>query len=82
MFCITTLGGLVSIDTDPNGNAKAVDGLQSDIIAVKEYASDLQTFLGSKAIEGEVKKEEECLNTLAEDEHLQQLSLRYKHVSV
>jgi hypothetical protein len=58
-------------------NAKTVDGLQSDIIAVKEYASDLQTFLGSKAIEGEVKKEEECLNTLAEDEHLQQLSLRY-----
>jgi hypothetical protein len=43
----------------------------------KEYASDLQTFLGSKAIEGEVKKEEECLNTLAEDERLQQLSLRY-----
>jgi hypothetical protein len=58
-------------------NAKTVDGLQSDIIAVKEYASDLHTFLGSKSIEGEVKKEEECLNTLAEDEHLQQLSLRY-----
>ena len=58
-------------------NAKTVDGLQSDTIAVKDYASDLQTFLGSKAIEGEVKKEEECLNTLAEDERLQQLSLRY-----
>jgi DNA-binding beta-propeller fold protein YncE len=58
-------------------NAKTVDGLQSDIIAVKEYASDLQTFLGSKAIEGEVRKEEECLNTLGEDEHLQQFSLRY-----
>ena len=32
-------------------NAKTVDGLQSDIITVKEYPSDLQTSLGSKAIE-------------------------------
>jgi hypothetical protein len=39
-------------------NSKTVEGLQSDIRAVKEYASDLQTFLGSKTIEGEVKKEE------------------------
>jgi hypothetical protein len=71
---ITTVGGLVSIDTDPNvvivdnisvmledtikskidkllkplsKNLKTVEGLQSDIIAAKEYASDLQTFLGS-----------------------------------
>jgi hypothetical protein len=29
-------------------NSKTVEGLQSDIVAVKEYASDLQTFLGSK----------------------------------
>jgi chaperonin cofactor prefoldin len=29
-------------------NSKAIEGLQSDIIVVKEYASDLQTFLGSK----------------------------------
>jgi hypothetical protein len=39
--------------------SKTVEGIQSDITAVKEYASDLQTFLGSKAIEEEVKKEEE-----------------------
>jgi low affinity Fe/Cu permease len=91
---ITTDGGLVSIDTDPNvvivdsisfiytleqnilqdlddtedkikskinillkqlsKNSKTVEGLQSDIIAVKEYASDLQAFLGSKVIEEEV----------------------------
>jgi gas vesicle protein len=42
-------------------NSKAVEGLLGNIIAVKEYASDLQTFLGSKAIEEEVKKEEEYL---------------------
>jgi hypothetical protein len=43
-------------------NSKTVEGLQSDNRAVKEYASDLQTFLGSKAIEEEVKKEEENLS--------------------
>jgi hypothetical protein len=58
-------------------NSKTVEGLQSDIIAVKEYASDLQTFLGSKAIEEEVKKEEEYLMALSEDGCLQQLNLRY-----
>jgi LPS O-antigen subunit length determinant protein (WzzB/FepE family) len=59
-------------------NSKTVEGLQSDIRAVKEYASDLQTFLGSKAIEEEVKKEEEYLMALSEDGCLQQLNLRYK----
>jgi DNA-binding beta-propeller fold protein YncE len=58
-------------------NSKTVEGLQSDIRAVKEYASDLQTFLGSKAIEEEVKKEEEYLMALSEDGCLQQLNLRY-----
>ena len=51
--------------------------MQSDIIAVKEYASDLQTFLGSKIIKEEVKKEEEYLMVLSEDGCLQQLNLRY-----
>jgi len=57
-------------------NSKTVEGLQSDIIAVKEYASDLQTFLGSKAIEKEVKKEVEYLMVFSEDGQLQQLNLR------
>jgi LPS O-antigen subunit length determinant protein (WzzB/FepE family) len=57
-------------------NSKTVEGLQSDIRAVKEYASDLQTFLGSKAIEEEVKKEEENFMALPQDGSLQQLSLR------
>ena len=41
--------------------SKTVEGIQRDIAAVKEYASDLQTFLGSKAIEEEVKKEEKYI---------------------
>jgi LPS O-antigen subunit length determinant protein (WzzB/FepE family) len=51
--------------------------LQSDIIAVNEYASELQTFLGSKIIKEEVKKEEEYLMVFSEDGCLQQLNLRY-----
>ena len=58
-------------------NAKTVEELQSDIIAVKEYASDLQTFLGSKIIEEEVKKKEEYLKAISEDGCLQQLNLIY-----
>ena len=59
-------------------NSKTVDGLQSTIIAVTEYASDLHTFRGSKTIEEEVKKEEEeYLMVLSEDGCVQQLSFRY-----
>jgi DNA-binding beta-propeller fold protein YncE len=56
--------------------SKTIDGIQSDITAIKEYASDLQTFLGSKAIEEEVKKEEKYIMTLSEDGCLQQLNLK------
>ena len=58
-------------------HSKAIEGLQSDIIAVKEYASDLQTFLGRKVIEEEVKNEEENIMALSDDGCLQQLNLRY-----
>jgi len=57
--------------------SKTVERLQSNIITVKEYVSDLQIFLGSKAIEEEVKKEEEYLKALSEDGCLQQLNLEY-----
>ena len=58
-------------------NSKTVEGAHSEISAVKEYGSDLQTFLGSKANEEEVKKEEEYLTALSVDGCLQQLNLRY-----
>jgi len=63
--------------TQLSKNSTTVEELQRYIIAVKEYASDLQTFLGSKAIGEEVKKEEEYLMSLSEDGCLQQLNLRY-----
>jgi DNA-binding beta-propeller fold protein YncE len=57
--------------------SKTVDGIQSSITAIKEYASDLQTFLGSKAIGEEVMKEEKYIMALSEDGCLQQLNLKY-----
>ena len=59
-----------------SAESKTVKGIQRDITAVKEYASDLQTFLGSKAIEEEVKKIEKFTMVLSEDGCLQQLNLK------
>ena len=56
--------------------SKTVEGIQSGITAIKEYASDLQTFLGSKTIGEEVKKEEKYIMALSEDGCLQQLNLK------
>jgi hypothetical protein len=56
-------------------NTQTVEVLHSDIIADKEYAADLQSFLGSKVIEDEAKKEEEYIMALSEDGRLQELSL-------
>ena len=57
-------------------NQKNVEGLQRDIRAVKEYASDLQTFLDSKAIDEDIKREKAYPMALSEDGCLQQLNLR------
>ena len=62
--------------TQLSEGSKTVKRIQRDITAVKEYASDLQTFLGSKAIEEQVKKEEKYIMVLSEDGCLQQLNLK------
>jgi hypothetical protein len=41
-------------------------------LALKEYASDLQTFLGNKSIEVEVEKQEKFVESLSEDGSLKQ----------
>jgi hypothetical protein len=45
---------------------------------VKLYASDLQTFLGGRAILREVEEEEMHVTTLLEDKCLQQVNLCYR----
>jgi hypothetical protein len=40
-----------------------INEIQGTILALKEYASDLQTFLGSKSIEVEVEKQEKFVES-------------------
>ncbi|XP_063431470.1 uncharacterized protein LOC134714161 [Mytilus trossulus] len=46
---------------------KTIETLQSNISTVKEYASDLQIFLGSKSLEAEVGREKTYLESLFKD---------------
>ncbi|CAC5395553.1 unnamed protein product [Mytilus coruscus] len=52
--------------------------LQTNMSAIKEYASDLQAFLGSKMIETEIKKHEIFMQSLFEDGGLQKIDLNCK----
>ncbi|VDI47063.1 Hypothetical predicted protein [Mytilus galloprovincialis] len=52
--------------------------LQSNMSAIKEYASNLQAFLGSKMIEKETKKHELFMQSLFEDGSLQKVDLNYE----
>ncbi|CAC5399934.1 TRIM2_3 [Mytilus coruscus] len=53
--------------------------LQNNISYVKNYASDLQTLVGSKKIETKIQCEETYIQSLMTDERLKQLSLKYSH---
>ncbi|VDI51139.1 Hypothetical predicted protein, partial [Mytilus galloprovincialis] len=50
--------------------------LQSNISDLKNHASDLQTFIGSKTLEEKIESEETYVQSLSEDERLKQLSLK------
>ncbi|VDI46797.1 Hypothetical predicted protein [Mytilus galloprovincialis] len=54
-----------------------IDILQTNMSAIKEYASDLQAFLGSKMIETEIKKHEILMQSLFEDGSSQKINLNY-----
>ncbi|XP_071169228.1 zinc-binding protein A33-like [Mytilus edulis] len=55
-----------------------VDLLQTNIRAIKEYASDLQAFIGSKMIETEIQKHEKFMQSLFEDASLQKMDINCK----
>ncbi|XP_063435161.1 uncharacterized protein LOC134716228 [Mytilus trossulus] len=55
-----------------------LDLLQTNMSALREYASDLQTFLGSKMIETEIKKHELSMQSLYKDDCLQKIDLNCK----
>ena len=50
--------------------------IQGTILALTEYASDLQTFLVSKSIEVEVEKQEKLMESLSEDGSLKQVNIK------
>ncbi|VDI47068.1 Hypothetical predicted protein [Mytilus galloprovincialis] len=56
-------------------HTEKLDLLQNNTSAIKEYASDLQAFLGSKMIEKEVKKHEIFMESLFEDGSLKKIDL-------
>jgi hypothetical protein len=53
--------------TELSKRTDTINEIQGTILALKEYASDLQTFLGSKSIEVEVEKQEKYVESLSED---------------
>ncbi|CAC5373365.1 unnamed protein product [Mytilus coruscus] len=59
-------------------HAKTIDELQKNISATKNFATDLQTFLGGKMFEAEIQKEEKFMQSLIEDGDLQQINLQCK----
>jgi hypothetical protein len=62
--------------TELSKRSDTINEIQGTILALKEYASDLQTFLGSKSIEVEVEKQEKYVESLSEDGSLKQFNIK------
>jgi hypothetical protein len=52
--------------------------LQTNIVNIEKYASDLQTFLAVKQIEKDVEAQDTCLQSLVNSDRLNQVKLAYK----
>ncbi|XP_071169024.1 nuclear factor 7, brain-like [Mytilus edulis] len=59
-------------------NTEKVNSMENNISAIKEYASDLQAFLGSKMIETEIQKHETFLQSLFDDGSLRKIDIHCK----
>jgi hypothetical protein len=62
--------------TELSKRSDTINEIQGTILALTEYASDLQTFLGSKSIEVEVEKQERLMESLSADGSLKQLNIK------
>ena len=65
---------LVSLDK----KQKELIKYQTNVVNIKKYASDLQTFLAVKQIEKEVETQDTCLQTIVNSDSLNQTKLSYK----
>ncbi|CAG2192554.1 unnamed protein product [Mytilus edulis] len=59
-------------------NTEHINSMENNISAVKDYASDLQAFLGSKMIETEIQKYETFLQSLFDDGSLRKIDINCK----
>ncbi|XP_052087115.1 uncharacterized protein LOC127724235 [Mytilus californianus] len=59
-------------------NSENINSMQKNISAIKDYASDLQAFLGSKMIETEIQKHEIFMQSLYDDGSLRKLDINCK----
>jgi DNA-binding beta-propeller fold protein YncE len=67
---------IANLLSDLSKRSDIINEIQGTILALTEYASDLQTFLGSKSIEVEVEKQEKLMESLSEDGSLKQLNIK------
>lgn len=59
-------------------NETIISQCQTNFLSIKQYASDLQTFLGITEIEMKVYENEQYLHSLVEDKSLKQVELVWK----
>lgn len=57
-------------------NTEKVEVLKRNISTIKQYASDLQTFLGSKTIEAELQRQEKAIQSIFEDRSVDEVFLK------
>jgi len=57
---------------------KKLSEYQANIVNIKRYASDLQTFIAVKEIEKDVETHDTCLQSLVNSDSLNQTKLTYK----
>jgi hypothetical protein len=62
--------------TELSKRSDTINEIQGTLLALTQYASDLQTVLGSKSIEVEVEKQEKFVESLSEDGSLKQLNIK------
>jgi hypothetical protein len=65
---------LVSLDE----KQKELIEYQTNVVNIRKYASDLQTFLALKQIEKDVETQDTCLHSLVNSDSLSQAKLSYK----
>ncbi|CAC5422508.1 unnamed protein product [Mytilus coruscus] len=57
---------------------KAVEILEGNVLAIKKYATDLQSFMGIQTLKTEIEKHKESISVLVSDGSMQQIHLKYK----